>query len=185
MPQPYRLQQYLMPIAVGVTSASAALALGQVGGASAAPARPEAPASAKNVILFVGDGMGAAARTAGQYRYAGLFGKLAMDDMPYAASVKTAPRDPEDIVTDSAAAATALATGVKTFNGAIAVDVNGRPVRTFGERAKSAGKALGLVTTAQVTDATGAAFAAHVTDRSQQDEIARQYRRGAHPAGRP
>jgi alkaline phosphatase len=64
---------------------------------------------------------------------------------------------------------------VRTFNGAIGVDTDGRPVPTLLERARAAGKATGLVTTAQVTDASPAAFGAHVSDRAQQSEIARQY----------
>jgi alkaline phosphatase len=64
---------------------------------------------------------------------------------------------------------------VKTYNGAIAVDVDGNPVETIVERAEKAGKVTGVVTTSQVTDATPASFGAHVTDRSQQSEIARQF----------
>lgn len=78
-------------------------------------------------------------------------------------------------MTDSAAAATAWATGEKTYNGAISVDVDGNPLATLGQQAKAAGKATGLVTTAQVTDASPAAFFANTADRGQQDEIARQY----------
>ena len=79
------------------------------------------------------------------------------------------------MVTDSAAAATAFSTGVKTFNGAIGVDARGRAVRTLLEDARRMDKATGLVTTSQVTDATPAAYASHVSDRGQQSEIARQY----------
>ena len=84
-------------------------------------------------------------------------------------------------MTDSAAAATAFSTGVKTFNGAVGVDVDGNPVPTLLEDARRAGKATGLVTTSQVTDATPAAYGAHVTDRAQQSEIARQFLEGSKP----
>ena len=78
-------------------------------------------------------------------------------------------------MTDSAAGATAFATGVRTYNGAVSVDVDGNPVTTLLEHAKDLRKATGLVTTAQVTDATPAAFGSHVPDRGDQSEIARQF----------
>ncbi|QPA30921.1 alkaline phosphatase [Thermaerobacillus caldiproteolyticus] len=130
---------------------------------------------AKNVIVFVGDGMGAAHRDAIRLAAKGLNGKLEMDDMPYAGIVHTNSADPKSFVTDSAAAATAIATGVKSYNGAIGVDLNGKPVKTVLEQAKEAGKATGIVTTSQVTDATPAAFASHVANRSSQSDIAKQY----------
>ncbi len=136
--------------------------------------RPDRPA-ARNVILLVGDGMGQAHRLAGQLLTAGRSGRLAMDRLPHVGLMGTTSADPDHFVTDSAAAATALATGVKTANGAVAIDLAGRPVPTILELAKRAGKAVGLVTTCQITDATPAAFGAHVPHRSDQSEIARQY----------
>lgn len=130
---------------------------------------------AKNVILLVGDGMGQAHRLAAQLASVGIDGRLVMDRLPCAGLMGTACVDPATFVTDSAAAATALATGVKTRNGAVAVDPNGRPVPTILELAKHAGKATGLITTCQITDATPAAFGAHVPARGDQSEIARQY----------
>jgi alkaline phosphatase len=78
-------------------------------------------------------------------------------------------------VTDSAAAATAIATGVKTVNGAVAIDADGLERTTILELAKASGRSVGLVSTCQITDATPAAFAAHVPLRAEQSEIARQY----------
>ncbi len=130
---------------------------------------------ARNLILLIGDGMGAAHRFAGQLLLAGRSGALAMDRMPYRGQIGTLSLDPESFVTDSAAAATAIATGVKTVNGAVSVDSDGRSRATIHELARRAGKATGLVTTCQVTDATPAAFGAHVIHRSDQSEIARQY----------
>jgi alkaline phosphatase len=95
--------------------------------------------------------------------------------------VHTDPADPEEAVTDSAAAATAFATGHKTFNGGVGVDAKGKPVRTLLEDARRQGKATGLVTTSQVTDATPAAYGAHVKDRAQQSEIARQFLESSKP----
>jgi alkaline phosphatase len=138
---------------------------------------------ARNVIILQGDGMGTAQRNlirlvtvgnkAGQ--------DLAMNRLGHTGLVHTDPSDPKQAVTDSAAAATAFSTGVKTFNGAIGVDVNGKPVRTVLEDARRAGKSTGLVTTSQVTDATPAAYAAHVSDRAQQSEIAKQYLESSKP----
>ncbi|MER3406735.1 MAG: hypothetical protein C4289_17515 [Chloroflexota bacterium] len=125
-------------------------------------------ARAKNVILLIGDGMGFAQRDAARL-LAG--GSLVMDTLPVHGRVATGCADPEGNVTDSAAAATAIATGVKTRNGAIGVDPDGKPLPTVLELAKAAGKVAGLVTTCTVTDATPAAFAAHVASRADQREI--------------
>lgn len=130
--------------------------------------------TAKNVVLVVGDGLSIAARDAIRLATVGQDGLLEMDQLRYAGWTATDSADPDDAVTDSAAAATAFATGVRTYNGAVAVDVDGNPVRTLLEHAKALRKATGLVTTAQVTDATPAAFGAHVPDRGAQTEIARQ-----------
>ncbi len=130
---------------------------------------------AKNVIIFVGDGMGTSQRDLIRLATVGLEGELGMDDLPYEGRSHTNSADPETFVTDSAAGGTALATGVKTYNGAIGVDTNEEPVETVLEQAKQAGKATGLVTDSQVTDATPASFGAHVPDRDDQSEIARQY----------
>ncbi|MFC3803808.1 alkaline phosphatase [Cohnella sp. GCM10012308] len=126
----------------------------------------------QNVILFVGDGMGTAQRDAIRLATVGEKGKLAMDAMPYVGLIHTSSTIP---VTDSAASATAYASGVKTYNGAIGMDANKKSVKTIMEYAKDKGKSTGVVTTSQVTDATGAAFGAHVEDRSKQSDIALQY----------
>ncbi|WP_324651763.1 alkaline phosphatase [Georgenia sp. H159] len=130
---------------------------------------------AKNVIFIVGDGMGIAHREAIRLATVGREGDLEMNQLLYQGWTQTDPADPEEVVTDSAAGATAFATGVRSYNGAIAVDLDGNPVRTLLEHAERAGKSTGLVTTSQVTDATPAAFGAHVLDRGNQSEIARQY----------
>ncbi|MGG3772568.1 alkaline phosphatase [Heyndrickxia faecalis] len=129
-------------------------------------------AKTKNVILFVGDGMGAAQRDAIRLASTGLSGDLEMNKMPYTGVVHTSSTS---VVTDSAAAATAMASGVKTYNGAIGADANKVSKRTVLEEAKQAGKSTGLVTTSQITDATPAAFGAHVENRSEQNKIAKQY----------
>jgi alkaline phosphatase len=132
-------------------------------------------ANARSVIFINGDGMSAAHREAARLALAGFDGDLAMNTLGATGLETTDPRDPAAAITDSAAAATAWATGQKTYNGAISVDVHGTPLSTLGAEAKQAGKATGIVTTAQVTDASPAAFFANVPDRGTQDEIARQY----------
>jgi alkaline phosphatase len=136
---------------------------------------------AKNVIFLHGDGMGVSHRELIRLATKGRDGQLAMNELRYAGLSSTDPDDPEEAVTDSAAGATAFASGVRTFNGAVGVDADGRPVPTLLERARAVGKSTGLVTTAQVTDASPAAFGAHVPDRAQQSEIALQFLTGSKP----
>jgi alkaline phosphatase len=136
---------------------------------------------ARSVIFINGDGMSAAQREAGRLDQVGFDGELVMDTLGVTGLQTTDPRDPEDTVTDSAAGASAWATGVKTYNGAVSVDVDGNPLPTLGAEAHEAGLATGLVTTAQVTDATPAAFFSNSTNRSAQDDIARQYLQVSRP----
>ncbi len=136
---------------------------------------------ARNVIFIQGDGMGLSHREAIRLATVGKDGELAMDSLEYAGWTTTDSADPEEAVTDSAAGATAFASGVRTYNGAVGVDASGARVPTLLEAAKRAGKATGLVTTAQVTDASPAAFGAHVPDRADQSEIARQYLEESRP----
>jgi alkaline phosphatase len=135
-----------------------------------APAAGTDGGTAQNVILLIGDGMGAAHRTAARLYSVGRQGQLAMDTLPIAGMART--WSTESVVTDSAAAGTALATGVKTFNMAIAVDPDGNPVQTILEKAQEAGKSVGLVTTDSLADATPATFAAHNADRNDHLGIA-------------
>ena len=137
--------------------------------------------SAKNVIIFVGDGMGTSHRDLIRYATVGTEGQLAMDAMPYAGRSETSPLDPEFFVTDSAAGGTAIATGVKTFNGAVGIDAEKNPVPSVLERAESAGKSTGLVSNSQITDATPASFGAHVENRDLQSKIALQYLEESRP----
>jgi alkaline phosphatase len=124
------------------------------------------------IILFVGDGMGDGQRLAARWSAVGQDGLLAMETMPIAGLSRTASADHP--VTDSAAAATALATGVKTDNGVIAQNPAGHDLTTILERAQARGMAVGLVTTTQMAHATPAAFASHVPSRSMMTEIASQ-----------
>lgn len=139
------------------------------------------PGSARNVIFINGDGMGAAQREAGRLYLAGLDKSLQMGRLPTSGTLTTESLDPKTVVTDSAAGASAWATGEKTYNGAISVDVTGVPLPIIGEQAHRTGRATGLVTTAQVTDASPAAFFARSTDRHAESDIARQYLEDSHP----
>jgi alkaline phosphatase len=83
-------------------------------------------------------------------------------------------RSSDSDVTDSAAAATAYAAGIRTFNGAIGVGPDSQAVKTVLEAARDRGWATGLVATSSVTHATPASFAAHVNSRGSEFEIAKQ-----------
>ena len=163
--------------AAAVTGAAALVVVPTWTGAAPKPVPKKKGAVAHNVIVLQGDGMATAQRDLIRLVTAGNKpGKdLVMNQLDHTGLVHTDPADPKQAVTDSAAAATAFSTGHKSFNGAIGVDTKGRALRTLLEDARKMGKATGLVTTSQVTDATPAAYAAHVSDRGEQSEIARQY----------
>ncbi|MEV7806680.1 alkaline phosphatase [Microbispora sp. NPDC088329] len=169
-----RLLRLLVPTTAVATTAVVGAVLTPVLSANAAAAGHGA-GRARSVIFINGDGMSAAHREAARLYLTGLDGQLTMDRLPVSGQLSTSPHDPATAITDSAAAATAWATGTKTYNGAISVDVNRKPLPILGRQAKAAGKSTGLVTTAQVTDASPAAWFSQTADRSAQDEIARQY----------
>jgi len=128
--------------------------------------------TARSVILFIGDGMGEAQRRAARWASVGQGGILAMDDMPVSGWSRTASAN--RAITDSAAGGTALSTGVKAYNGMIAMDFAHNPLTTILERAQTHDKAVGLVTNVHISHATPACFAAHVPFRGMMTEIARQ-----------
>ncbi|ORJ50263.1 alkaline phosphatase [Kluyvera intermedia] len=125
---------------------------------------------AKNIILLIGDGMGDSEITAARNYAEGAGGYFkGIDALPltgqythYALDKKTGK---PDYVTDSAASATAWSTGVKTYNGALGVDIHEKDHMTILEMAKAAGLATGNVSTAELQDATPAALVSHVTSR--------------------
>ncbi len=123
----------------------------------------------KNVILLIGDGMGLAqVSTAFFYQDK----PSNFERFPITGLIKTSSSS--DKITDSAAGATAFSAGVSTYNGAIGVDPNEKPVPTLVEILSEEGLSTGLVATSSITHATPASFYAHVTTRSMQDDIARQ-----------
>lgn len=133
--------------------------------AAAQDAPTETP---RNVVLFIADGFGPASATMAR-DFSGA--PLALDGI-LVGSVSTASTDSR--VTDSAAGATAYASGIKTYNGAIGMDTLHQPAGTILEAAEARGMPTGLVATYRITHATPAAFAAHVPERGMEHEIAAQ-----------
>ena len=122
---------------------------------------------ARNIILLIGDGMGLAQITGGMYLNKN---HTALENFPVIGLHKSYSGD--NLVTDSAAGATAFASGIKTFNGAIGVDMQRRAKQTILEEAEKRELATGLLATSSVVHATPAAFIAHVTDRRKYETIA-------------
>lgn len=144
-----------------------------------------APARARNVILFVGDGMGVTTVTAARI-YAGqakgVDGEsynLTLDTFPHVALSRTYGNDAQ--ISDSAPTATALMSGVKTDEGVIGVTGDATPgqcegsmthvSRSLFEIAEAAGLATGVVSTARITHATPAAAYAHTADRDWENDV--------------
>ena len=124
----------------------------------------------KNIILFIGDGMGLSEITAGMIRNKGT---LNLEKFPYCGFIKTWSAD--NLVTDSGAGATAFSTGQKTKNEYIGVDANGKSLKNLLEYAEEKQMKTGIVVTSSVTHATPAAFVAHNKDRNNQEAIALSY----------
>jgi len=149
----------------------------------------------KNVIFFLGDGMGMTTMTAARIYSVGEAGELTMDTLPETAFVKTYSNDAQ--VTDSAPSMAAYMTGVKTNNEVISMTANtvatppsvdskgnlgvnncaatnGQSVATLLELAKAQGRGTGAITTTELTHATPAATYAHICNRNAQYHIAAQ-----------
>jgi len=138
---------------------------------------------ARNVILFVGDGMGLSTIAATRALTVGVDGDLSLDQFPRVALSRTA--DADHITADSASTMTAMTTGVSANSGVIGFDRktergdfnhdgDGAPLPTILELAKGRGMKVGVVTTARVTHATPAACYAHINDRDKEADIAVQ-----------
>ncbi len=124
----------------------------------------------KNVILFIGDGMAGPQRAmADDFSRKTGRGPLAMNVLPFAATTTT--HSANSAVTDSAAAVTAIACGVKTKNATLGVDPNGDPLVTCAEVAKDEDKKVGVCTTVTITHATPAGFYAHRKNRHDQKGV--------------
>ncbi|WOH51016.1 alkaline phosphatase [Bradyrhizobium sp. sBnM-33] len=144
------------------------------------------PRKAKNVILFIGDGMSPSHRVAARLLSKGIaegksLGKLAIDDMPHMALVATAGSD--SIITDSANSASAYATGHKSAVNAMGVyadrtkdPLDDPKVETIANLVKRRlNMAVGVVSNTEIEDATPAAMVAHTRRRAEYDQIVEQY----------
>lgn len=130
------------------------------------PLKQAIHARPKNVILMIGDGMGLSQITAASVAKRD---GLAMETCQHIGLVRTYAAN--KLITDSAAGATAMATGVKTYNGAIGVDMKVEKVKNIVEYAEEAGIATGVITTTHVTHATPACFFSHQKSRTKVNEL--------------
>jgi alkaline phosphatase len=129
------------------------------------------------IILFVGEGLAPSRLATTRIYAAGADTPLTLDLMPHMALVRNASND--FAAPDQAAAATAIATGVKVNNRLISCDAEGKPLQTLIELAHHSGRATGLITNASITDPTAAAFYAHTADQNDKSAIAEQLTRGS------
>ena len=124
------------------------------------------------MILMIGDGMGSEHVKLAQWVEFGPAGLLIMQTLPIQGQVTTSSADSS--ITDSAAAATAIATGQKTKNNYVSVSPSNEQLKTILEYANEVHKSTGVITTTQVNHATPAAFYSHVLSRNNYNEIETQ-----------
>ena len=179
-----------------VCSLAAAWSLMGCGGTASTSTNASLPP--KNIVFFLGDGMGLTTMTAARIYQAGETGELTMDTLPETAFIKTFSADAQ--VTDSAPSMAAYMTGVKMNNEVISMTPetsaydpvtlkdylsgaadsgcpatgNGKPVGTMLELAKSSGMGTGVVTTTRITHATPAVTYSHICHRDAENNIAAQ-----------
>lgn len=129
------------------------------------------PADSKprNIILIIGDGMGQGSLDLASLEAHSDTRSLVMQQLPVAGLSTTHSRSSS--VTDSAAAATAIASGIKVDNGNIGVSHEGAVLKSFAERARDAGKSVGIITTDSLAGGTPAPFFAHQINRKMTPEI--------------
>ncbi len=127
----------------------------------------------RNIILFIGDGMG----TAQVYAGMSMNGEpLVLESFPYTGFSKTYSSD--NYVTDSGAGGTAIACGIKTNNGMIGVGPDSLAVTSIVEIAHKNGLATGVLSTSSITHATPASFVAHNANRNNYEDIAKDFLNG-------
>ena len=144
----------------------------------------------KNIIVLICDGCGYNHIAATSFYQYGELETQPYDSFPIKLAMSTYSESSEgydvelvwedfdyllDSPTDSSAAATAMASGTKTFNRVVGMDVEGNVLKNFLEVAEEFGKSTGIVTSVPVTHATPAGFAVHVDSRAKHAEIAQQY----------
>ncbi len=154
----------------------------------AAPKNLNSNAAVKNVVVLISDGCGYNQIDAASYYQYGKSGEQVYEKFPTKTAMSTysyyGSYDTEMAwadfnyvnlgATDSAAAATAMSTGFKTYDGAIGVDIDGNPLTHIIEYAEAAGKATGVVTSVEFSHATPAGFVAHNPSRNNYAEIANE-----------
>jgi alkaline phosphatase len=133
-------------------------------------------AAPKYVFYFIGDGMGVnQVFGAAEYNEATGYGPAVINFSQFPVRGFVTTVSTSSLVTDSAAAGTALATGVKTYNSAIGLNRDEQPVSNLSEWAKAAGFGTGVATTVGINHATPASFIAHTRVRGNYEDIAIQY----------
>ena len=136
----------------------------------------------KNIIFMIGDGMGfEQVKAAGMYLN-GQEGALPFESLPVRGEVMTKSAD--SAVTDSAAAATAMATGIKVNNQVVSIALpgDGKDLKTFTEFFKEYGKRTGILTNSYLNDATPACFSGHARKRDDFEELSRDMIKNVHPS---
>ncbi|OAA39333.1 Alkaline phosphatase-like, alpha/beta/alpha [Beauveria brongniartii RCEF 3172] len=161
----------------------ALILMGSLGDAKCAP-------RARSFIYVVPDGYGQASQSMARDFESIISGQSTVKkpnstqigvDTMVIGSVRTQASD--NLVTDSAASATAFGCGIKTYNGAIGVDNDGQPVGSILEAAFLSGFRTGLIATSRITHATPAAYCSHVLNRNSENDIASQQIGYNHPFG--
>ena len=121
----------------------------------------------KNIVLLIGDGMGLSEVSASQF-----YNKTTTNFERFSTIGLIKTSSSNELITDSAAGATAFSTGIKTYNGAIGVDKNGAATETIVEQLVNKGYATGLIATSSIVHATPASFYAHAKSRRLYEDIA-------------
>ena len=121
----------------------------------------------KNIVLLIGDGMGLSEVSASLF-----YNKETTNFERFSTIGLIKTSSSNELITDSAASATAFSAGIKTYNGAIGVDKNGIPVETILEQLVEKGFATGLIATSSIVHATPASFFAHSKSRRLYEDIA-------------
>lgn len=129
----------------------------------------ESTKKVKNIILLIGDGMGLSQVSASQFYNKS---KSNFERFPVIGLSKTSSAS--DLITDSAAGATAFASGIKTYNGALGVNTDTTAVKTIVEEISKIGISTGIISTSSIVHATPAAFYTHTKKRSMYEDIALQ-----------
>ena len=175
---------FIFPKLLNLTTLALAVYLYLFTTVDAAPVDNSKPKK-KNIILLIGDGFGPSGVTLARH-YKQVKNNLSPRDLLFMDSFLIGTQrtsSNSSFITDSAAAGTALATGHKTINGQISVDVNKKPVGAIGEALKLLGYTVGLVVTTSVGDATPCVWVSHAESRSDQDLIVEQMVGQTHPMG--